>query len=587
MGTTARTTAALCFTLAFAAVQAEAATTYSPPVRSSDGDVLGCIVQNLRGEDVAVSAELNSGFDSVVESATLEIPSGQVRSIVFTTTQVFGAYCVFTFDGLAESVRGFAQLVDIGGSNTRLLYPASEARGRSTDEEESVSPPVRSSQGDVLSCIAQNLSDDTVEIEAEIRSSQGAVVTSGTLNVASGRVQTVAFTSSSVFGAYCRFRFEASPERVRGYVQLMDIGGSNTRLLYPASDISLGRTIDDARIVSPPVRSSDGDVLACWVQNLGDEAVEVDAEINNGLGTIVASGTQSIPAGWVQSVASTTSGVFGAYCDFEFDGNPSTLRGYAQLYDLGGSNTRLLYPAGEPDRHIDTFSGPISSLPLLASTGGAVLSGSTTVVPPLQSPPVRSSDGDVLSCIVQNLSDESVDVEARIDNGLDTIVTSGDLTVLPGRVLTVAFTTTPVFGAFCQFDLGTRVSNVRGFAQLMDIGGSNTRLLYGASAPLVVELVPTPTPSNTATVDPTISVTPASPTPTATADPTTSATPSECVGDCDGNGSVSISELVTMVNIALGNRPLADCLAGDRDGNGSIVIAELIAAVNNALNGCP
>jgi hypothetical protein len=584
MGTTARVTAALCSILALAAAQAEAATTYSPPVRSSDGDVLGCVVQNLRDDDVAVTAELNSGFDSVIESATLDIPSGQARTVVFTTTQVFGAYCVFAFAGDADSVRGFVQLIDIGGSNTRLLYPASEARGVSTDEQETFSPPVRSSQGDVLSCIAQNLSDEAVQIEAEIRNSQGAVVTSDMINVAAGRVQTVAFTTSSVFGAYCRFRFEASPERGRGYVQLMDIGGSNTRLLYPAADKSLGRTIDDARTVSPPVRSSDGDVLACWVQNLGDEAVEVDVEIDNGLGTIVDSGTQSIPAGWVQSVASTTSAVFGAYCSFAFDGNPSTLRGFAQLYDLGGSNTRLLYPAARPHLLVDTFSGAIE-LPLLAGTDAA-LSGSTTLARPLQSPPMRSSDGDVLSCIVQNLSDESVDVEAHIDNGLDTIITSGDVTVLPGRALTVASTTTQVFGAFCQFEIGSR-ANIRGFAQLMDIGGSNTRLLYGASAPLVVVPVPTPSPSHTATVDPTVSVTPASPTPSATTDPTTAATPTECLGDCDGNGSVSISELVTMVNIALGNRPLADCLAGDRDGGGSITIAELIAAVNNALNGCP
>ena len=50
---------------------------------------------------------------------------------------------------------------------------------------------------------------------------------------------------------------------------------------------------------------------------------------------------------------------------------------------------------------------------------------------------------------------------------------------------------------------------------------------------------------------------------------------------------VSIGELVTIVNIALGNIPVSDCPAGDRDGNGNIVIAELIAAVNNALSGCP
>ena len=59
-----------------------------------------------------------------------------------------------------------------------------------------------------------------------------------------------------------------------------------------------------------------------------------------------------------------------------------------------------------------------------------------------------------------------------------------------------------------------------------------------------------------------------------------------CAGDCNGDGEVSINELLTMVNIALGNAAASDCLAGDANGDGEITINEILAAVNRALNGC-
>jgi hypothetical protein len=63
-------------------------------------------------------------------------------------------------------------------------------------------------------------------------------------------------------------------------------------------------------------------------------------------------------------------------------------------------------------------------------------------------------------------------------------------------------------------------------------------------------------------------------------------TPS-CVGDCNGDGEVTINELITGVNIALGASPVSSCPAIDANGNGEVTINELISAVNNALNGCP
>jgi len=41
-----------------------------------------------------------------------------------------------------------------------------------------------------------------------------------------------------------------------------------------------------------------------------------------------------------------------------------------------------------------------------------------------------------------------------------------------------------------------------------------------------------------------------------------------------------------MVNIALGNAAVSDCLAGDGNQDGAITVDEILKAVNSALNGC-
>jgi hypothetical protein len=60
-----------------------------------------------------------------------------------------------------------------------------------------------------------------------------------------------------------------------------------------------------------------------------------------------------------------------------------------------------------------------------------------------------------------------------------------------------------------------------------------------------------------------------------------------CTGDCNGDGTVSIAELVNSVNIALGRTDVTQCRACDRNGDGVVSIAELIDAVGSALRGCP
>jgi hypothetical protein len=58
-----------------------------------------------------------------------------------------------------------------------------------------------------------------------------------------------------------------------------------------------------------------------------------------------------------------------------------------------------------------------------------------------------------------------------------------------------------------------------------------------------------------------------------------------CSGDCDGTGSVTIDEIITLVNIALGNTQPSACLHGVPSG-ADVDVALIIEAVNVALTGC-
>ena len=60
-----------------------------------------------------------------------------------------------------------------------------------------------------------------------------------------------------------------------------------------------------------------------------------------------------------------------------------------------------------------------------------------------------------------------------------------------------------------------------------------------------------------------------------------------CAGDCNGDGAVTVDELVTAVGIALGSLPLDRCPAANVQEDTMVSINELIGAVNSALQGCP
>jgi hypothetical protein len=113
------------------------------------------------------------------------------------------------------------------------------------------------------------------------------------------------------------------------------------------------------------------------------------------------------------------------------------------------------------------------------------------------------------------------------------------------------------------------------------LGGTSSKALD-----IVVVAVPTATP--TAAPESTMTPTPTpSPTETATASPTVTptATPVICTGNCNGDDSVTVDELITLVNIALGTLPPSACARGVPAGE-PVDVALILRAVVNALNGC-
>lgn len=60
-----------------------------------------------------------------------------------------------------------------------------------------------------------------------------------------------------------------------------------------------------------------------------------------------------------------------------------------------------------------------------------------------------------------------------------------------------------------------------------------------------------------------------------------------CTGDCNGDSTVTVDDLLTMVNIALDHTPVDHCVAGDVNGDQAITVDEILTALNYALTGCP
>lgn len=60
----------------------------------------------------------------------------------------------------------------------------------------------------------------------------------------------------------------------------------------------------------------------------------------------------------------------------------------------------------------------------------------------------------------------------------------------------------------------------------------------------------------------------------------------DCPGDCNADRAVTVDEIVTAVNIALGEAEADGCPNADSSGDGQVTVDELLAAVTAALEGC-
>ncbi|HYD47415.1 MAG TPA: hypothetical protein VEB21_03670 [Terriglobales bacterium] len=60
----------------------------------------------------------------------------------------------------------------------------------------------------------------------------------------------------------------------------------------------------------------------------------------------------------------------------------------------------------------------------------------------------------------------------------------------------------------------------------------------------------------------------------------------QCLGDCSADGSVTVDEIITGVNIALGTAELSTCTVLDGNTDSAVTVDEILTAINFALTGC-
>jgi len=170
---------------------------------------------------------------------------------------------------------------------------------------------------------------------------------------------------------------------------------------------------------------------------------------------------------------------------------------------------------------------------------------------------------------------------------------AGVIAVLPQGVATPTITATPAGSATATATLTASATATRtATAPASASATSTTSPTQSATAAATVTRTPSATAAATVTRSITLTVTATRPaataTRTATAVHTVTATRTTrpCAGDCNGDGEVSVDELVRGVNIALGSAPARTCAGVDTNGDREVTVDELVAAVNAALRGC-
>lgn len=597
-------------------------TRFSSPVHHFGGEVVACVVQNLGGQAVDVDAALWIPGGTVIDSGQAKIPPGATVEIANTDDDGIGFYCEFTFDADPDTVRAYIHVRSMVGGETHALFGSLTRRGDMPSVSTTYSPPLRILGDQVLVCLAQNLEGSTVEVETTLFDEDGAVVDSSTVDVAPGVVAQTIVSAADHINSYCRFEFTASPDSLRGYVALVSATSATAHLLFPAAHADgVGGLI----AYSPIVRSVAGDATSCVIQNLDDQPLMVSADQIDSTGGL-DSGDVMVQPGHVVTVAGGTEGTDNGYCKFTFDDEADRGRGYITRFPSGlFADTDLLEPmfrvGGANALGVKTYSPP------LRVTNGqlhCVVENTTDNDVPVH---VEIDDGtgtiismtDVLA--VRREGTTALTTITDLTHGFCTFTFDGS----PSAIRTYAVLTNAA-GTRTRLIFAASSKGPEPPATPTPTPTSTQRPTFTHTAtetPLPTEtptsrptFTPTQLPTDTATPEPTPTDEPTSTptqlststptvTPTATAADTPTSTPEDtptithtptteptatpviaCVGDCDSDGSVTVDEILRMVNIALG-ASLEECPAGDRDGDGAITVDEILEAVNNALDGCP
>lgn len=618
---------------------------HSAPVFVGAGDTVACVAQNAGDHTAMMEATLFDADGMAVDAGAAPVAAG--RSAVLASSAAAAGFhtCRFVFDGDPANVRGHIHLIS-AGDRTRALFTAQSTRVGPVVATQLISPPLRrtSIEGTELGCLVHNLSDAAVEVDTEILDEDGAVLDDITLGVLPGRVAVALTSTGALLGASCRFAFTGSDALVRGYATLFGGMERTPHLMFAATPVD---ALGAVNLWSPPVSSLAGDATSCIVHNVDTVPVAVGAQIIDRFGTVMDDGLVAVPPGEVVAVAGHTEAGQQMVCRFVFADDDLRARAYITRFPCCiFRNTDLLALATRPSTAVGMPATTVSP-PLRVQSDGSLRCVAVNRTAADAVVGFRIDDGDgtnlaMIETVVAAGRAQSGSSTSPVSDAVCAFATADDPDNLPGyatltddtvqrtELLFLArppgppsthtpsprptFTATPTRTATASPTASaTRTTSATPTASATASHTPSASATHTASAtrtatatpPASATASPLPTTPAATTVTATMGIAPtATPTPGTTPPPTATATASAlptgvaptptattpaappCSGDCNGDGSVTIEELIAMVNVALG-APLALCPAGDRSGDGAIAIDELVTAVVHALDGCP
>jgi hypothetical protein len=268
---------------------------------------------------------------------------------------------------------------------------------------------------------------------------------------------------------------------------------------------------------------------------------------------------------------------------------------FAQVCFLGVGPTSTSSPTETPTSTATaTATKTVTTSPTSTATLSATATPTRTATPTATNTPSRTATQTATRTSTVTPTRTATPTSTATSSATATATPTGSNT--PTHTATVTVTATPT---------ETPTSTATGTATAT-VAGSDTPTQMPTSTPTQTPTgtstqVPTAAATDTPTMEPTptvtASVTPthvATPTPSASATATASVTPTitptpaapKCIGDCPGAGSVTINDILILVNISLGGLPPSACPAGI-DQSRPVTIEEIVVAVNNARSGCP